>query len=144
MKKFFKIASVILAFAVLASCFAMVASATNYNIGTVQDAVNYDSGKRYFDANPANKIQVVCWLECPAQSPQSAIATFNVWLCTTFGATKMPSGDRSFGMYQTVGPTWTLCHANYYSFSASMSNNYLPSGIRAPVALFYTTFKNVS
>ena len=67
MKKLKKAAIFITLLAVLTSCFCMSAGATKYNWAFKTDNF-YDSGQKYFNASPGNRIRFVATPKCNISS----------------------------------------------------------------------------
>ena len=137
MKKFTRSMSLFLAFLMLAVCFASIASASSYTVSP-STASSYDTGQKYFDAVPGNRIR---FITTPSSSQSAARYTINLYQCYNWGA-QLVNATQTHGVgYQSI-PWWMSTNPGNYSIQLSISNNYMPSGAQATVNFSSSRWEN--
>ena len=128
MKKLKKAAIFITLLAVLTSCFCMSAGATKYNWAFKTDNF-YDSGQKYFNTSPGNRIRFVATPKC---NISSATVTYNLYACYWNGATLMPKSQIK-PVNQQIRAWWRDTNPGNYSTTLQAHNNKYSSGLRATI-----------
>ncbi|HHZ06537.1 MAG TPA: hypothetical protein GX401_07115 [Clostridiales bacterium] len=134
-----KVLACISAVAILVSCCSISASASKYYYGETWQGTGWlQTGQKYFNASPGNRIRFINKTFC---SVSGAKVEYQLYYCPTgwFQNAQLMPVTQIFGVNGGERrPWWVDCNIGNYSCEIQPLNNYISANNRAVV-----TYRNV-